>query len=80
MDHPGKINFSYFVGGLFYAKPMREARYVTMLDPIQRKYGALVAGLCYAVALIGDITWSGAILAALGKVLLFASSLVLGLI
>ncbi|XP_023199201.1 high-affinity choline transporter 1-like isoform X3 [Xiphophorus maculatus] len=29
----------FFVAGLFFAKPMRSKRYVTMLDPFQNRYG-----------------------------------------
>ena len=46
---------------------MREAGYVTMLDPIQRKYGQRMGGLLYLPALSGDLFWSAAILSALGK-------------
>ncbi|CAL8331927.1 unnamed protein product [Boreogadus saida] len=30
---------TFFLGGLFFAKPMRAKRYVTMMDPFQRRYG-----------------------------------------
>jgi high affinity choline transporter 7 len=37
-----------------------------MLDPFQDKYGSRMGGLMYIPALLGEIFWSGAILAALG--------------
>ena len=55
-----------FVGGLFFAQRMREHGYVTMLDPFTRKYGERMGGLIYIPALLGEVFWSGAILAALG--------------
>lgn len=39
---------------------------MTMLDPFQEKYGSCVGGLMYIPALLGEIFWSSAILAALG--------------
>ena len=45
---------------------MRSRKYVTMLDPFQEKYGSRMGGLMYIPALLGEIFWSGAILAALG--------------
>ena len=53
--------------GIFFAKPMREAGYVTMLDPFAARYGDVTAALIYIPAVMGDLFWSGAILAALGK-------------
>jgi len=38
-----------------------------MLDPFQRKYGERMGGLLYIPALMGEVFWSAAILAALGK-------------
>lgn len=45
---------------------MREAGYVTMLDPFQTKFGERMGGLLFVPALCGEIFWSAAILAALG--------------
>ena len=57
----------YYAGGLFFANKMRTEGYVTMLDPFQRKYGERMGGLLYIPALLGEVFWSAAILAALGK-------------
>ncbi|WP_132325834.1 sodium:solute symporter family protein [Pseudobacteriovorax antillogorgiicola] len=57
---------SLLLGGLFFAKKMREENYVTMLDPFEKKYGAKVSGLLFIPALIGEVFWSAAILTALG--------------
>lgn len=56
----------HFVGGIFFAKKMRDAGYVTMLDPFQQKFGERMGGLLFIPALCGEIFWSAAILAALG--------------
>jgi len=59
--------FWTLTGGLFFANKMRSQGYVTMLDPFQRKYGERMGGLLYIPALMGEVFWSAAILAALGK-------------
>ena len=57
---------SLVIGGLLFARPMRDAGYVTMLDPFQYKYGQRMGGLLFIPALLGEVFWSAAILAALG--------------
>lgn len=53
-------------GGIAFAKIMRKREYFTMIDPFQEKYGPRMGGLLYIPALLGDIFWGAAILAALG--------------
>lgn len=60
---------SLFIGGFFFAKKMRSQGYVTMLDPFSQKYGERMGGLLYIPALLGEVFWSAAILAALGATL-----------
>ncbi|KAL7055628.1 hypothetical protein AAHC03_022868 [Spirometra sp. Aus1] len=57
---------SLVVGGLFFANKMRSFGYVTMLDPLQKKYGEAMCGLLFIPALLGEIFWSAATLSALG--------------
>ena len=57
------------------AKKMREAEYITMLDPLQVKYGKIMGGILYLPALFGETLWSASILAALGATL----SVILGI-
>ena len=52
---------------MFFAKPMRDARYVTMLDPLQNVFGKRWGAMLYFPALAGETLWSAAILSALGK-------------
>ncbi|KAK3709178.1 hypothetical protein RRG08_030857 [Elysia crispata] len=60
---------SLVFGGLFYANRMRSEGYVTMLDPFQIKYGERMGGLLFIPALMGEVFWTAAILAALGSTL-----------
>ena len=53
-------------GGTFFAKKMRESRYVTMIDPFTQKYGRWGA-LQALPAAMSEIFWSASILGALGK-------------
>ncbi|XP_034538135.1 high-affinity choline transporter 1-like [Notolabrus celidotus] len=57
---------SFIIGGLVFAKPMRERNFVTMLDPFHAKYGkVLTAGLCLASLMI-DMFWMPSTLISLG--------------
>ena len=53
--------------GLFFAKQMRMANYVTIIDPFQIKYGKRMGGIIFLSAVLGELLWCSAILAALGK-------------
>ena len=46
---------------------MRSEGYVTMLDPLQDKFGERMGGLLFLPALCGEVFWSAAILGALGE-------------
>lgn len=63
----GVLRGFFFVGGLFFAKPMRSKGYVTMLDPFQQLYGKRMGGLLFIPALMGEMFWAAAIFSALGK-------------
>ena len=73
MNHPSRFYVLYFLiyilGGMFFAKIMRRKRYVTMLDPLQEKYGNWMGGVLYIPAFLGETMWSAAILGALGSTL-----------
>ncbi|XP_069169304.1 high-affinity choline transporter 1 isoform X1 [Procambarus clarkii] len=60
---------SLTLGGLFFAGKMREARYMTILDPLQDRYGPRWGAMLYLPALVGETLWSASILAALGSTL-----------
>ncbi|XP_038124688.1 high-affinity choline transporter 1 isoform X1 [Cyprinodon tularosa] len=72
---PPAYALSFFIGGLFFAKQMRSKRYVTMLDPFEKRYGRAFTVTLLLPALISDILWVACILAALGGTM----SIILGL-
>ncbi|KAM7396667.1 hypothetical protein PAMP_019691 [Pampus punctatissimus] len=72
---PPAYLINFLLGGLFFAKPMRSKRYVTMLDPFQHRYGNMFTTALLLPALAGDILWVACILAALGGTM----SIILGL-
>ncbi|WP_202080401.1 sodium:solute symporter family protein [Caldalkalibacillus salinus] len=63
---PWGYGLSLIIGGIFYARIMRRYEFMTMLDPLEVRYGKKVAGFLYLPALLGELFWSGAILTALG--------------
>lgn len=54
-------------GGLFFAKPMRDQMYVTMMDPFQIKYGNLLSGALVLPSLMMDLLWVASTLLSLGE-------------
>ncbi|KAM3862850.1 high-affinity choline transporter 1-like [Diretmus argenteus] len=44
-------------GGLVFAKPMRDRKYVTMIDPFQIKYGKVPAAALSLASLFMDVIW-----------------------
>ncbi|XP_036933316.1 high-affinity choline transporter 1-like isoform X1 [Acanthopagrus latus] len=57
---------SLVAGGLFFAKRMRDRKYVTMMDPFQIKYGNLISGVLSVALLISDMLWVTGTLIGLG--------------
>jgi high affinity choline transporter 7 len=51
---------------LFFAKKIRSFGFTTFIDVFENKYGKKTAAILFIPALIGEIFWSAAILAALG--------------
>ncbi len=66
---PWGFALSLVVGGLFFARPMHQRGYTTLLDPFQEHYGYGLTALLYVPALIGEIFWSASVLTALGMTL-----------
>ncbi|XP_056265574.1 high-affinity choline transporter 1-like [Pseudoliparis swirei] len=58
---------SFIIGGLFFAGPMRERTYVTMMDPFQIKYGKVPMTLFAVASLVTDILWVTTTLIGLGS-------------
>lgn len=63
--------FSHFQGGFLLAKPMREKRCVTMLDPFQAKYGRVVSVGMSLTSLMTEIICVPTTLIALGESVIF---------
>uniref|UniRef100_A0A8C9ZHN6 High-affinity choline transporter 1-like n=1 Tax=Sander lucioperca TaxID=283035 RepID=A0A8C9ZHN6_SANLU len=63
---PVTAAMSFIVGGLFFAKTMRDKKYVTMMDPFQIKYGNAISGVLSVALLISDIIWVTGTLIGLG--------------
>ncbi|KAG7274185.1 hypothetical protein CRUP_004655 [Coryphaenoides rupestris] len=62
-------SFILFQGGFVFTKPMRDRRFVTMLDPFHIKYGKGVACLFTIISLITDLIWGATSLIPLGAVM-----------
>lgn len=60
---------SLSLGGIFFARKMRDAQYITMLDPLQNCFGQRWGAMLYLPALAGETLWSASILSALGSTL-----------
>ncbi len=60
---------SLIIGGLVFARPMRNRGYRTMLDLFEQHHGPRIAAALFVPALIGDLFWTAAILSALGSTL-----------
>jgi len=63
---PWGYALSLVVGGLFFARKMRNYGFKTMLDPLSQRYGKNMCAVLFLPALSGEIFWSAAILTALG--------------
>ncbi|KAL1479635.1 hypothetical protein MTO96_051693 [Rhipicephalus appendiculatus] len=57
---------SLVLGGSFFAKKMRKARAITMLDPLQRHYGRWMGVLLCLPAVCAELFWTATMLAAIG--------------
>ncbi|CAC5390888.1 SLC5A7 [Mytilus coruscus] len=63
---PFGIFIGLILGGLLFAKKMRDHNYLTMLDPCQEVYGNALVFMVYLASLCGDVFWTASILSALG--------------
>jgi len=63
---PWGYSISLVLGGLFFARTMRRRSFTTLLDAFSTRYGEKIGAWLYLPALLGEVFWSSAILAALG--------------
>lgn len=66
---PIAYNIGVIVAAIIYAPKVRAARYTTIFDPIQKKYGNRMGGVLFFPEMCGELFWEAAILAALGTTL-----------
>ncbi|XP_068183373.1 high-affinity choline transporter 1-like [Antennarius striatus] len=63
---PVAATVAFITGGLFFAEPMREKKYVTMMDPFHIKYGDRLSGLLSVAPLMSEVIWVTSTLISLG--------------
>ncbi|WP_173918291.1 sodium:solute symporter family protein [Halobacillus sp. Marseille-Q1614] len=63
---PWGYALSLIIGGIFFARKMRRYEFMTIIDPLEQRFGKKMAGVLYIPALLGEMFWSAAILTALG--------------
>lgn len=63
---PWGYALSLIIGGLFFARRMREREYTTLLDPLAERFGVKMGAVLSLPAVCGEVFWSAAILTALG--------------
>ncbi|XP_015244276.1 PREDICTED: high affinity choline transporter 1-like [Cyprinodon variegatus] len=76
---PLQMSLSFIIGGLFFAKPMRDKKYITMMDPFQKKYGKTLTGLLAVVPFVSEVMWVPVTLISLGVTVSVFSDLPLSL-
>jgi high affinity choline transporter 7 len=60
------FGISLLLGGLFFARRMRELEYATLIDPFEARFGKTWAAVLFLPAMFGEVVWGGALLIALG--------------
>ncbi|XP_059184193.1 high-affinity choline transporter 1-like [Centropristis striata] len=63
---PLQTSISFIIGGLFFAKPMRENNYISMMDPFKRKYGKALTAVLAIIPVITEVVWIPTLLISLG--------------
>jgi high affinity choline transporter 7 len=58
---------SLIIGGLFFARRMRQLEFHTLVDPFEARYGAKWAVVLLLPAIMAEVFWSAELLVALGS-------------
>ncbi|XP_069112295.1 high-affinity choline transporter 1-like [Argopecten irradians] len=66
---PIGYNIGMALGGIFIAPKVRAARFTTIVDPFQVKYGPKMGSILFVSEFFGDVFWEAAIFGALGTTL-----------
>jgi solute carrier family 5 (high affinity choline transporter), member 7 len=61
------FGISLILGGLFFARRMREREFTTLIDPFEARFGRRWAAVLSLPALLAEIFWSAELLVALGS-------------
>ncbi|MBL8208231.1 MAG: sodium:solute symporter family protein [Blastocatellia bacterium] len=61
------FGISLILGGLFFAKVMRQHEFTTLIDPFEARFGKGWAMVLFVPALLGEVFWSAELLVAVGS-------------
>lgn len=61
------FGISLILGGLFFARRMRQLGYTTLIDPFESRFGKHWAAVLFIPAMLGEVFWSAELLAAIGS-------------
>ncbi len=63
------FGISLILGGLFFAKRMRQFEFTTLIDPFEARFGKQWAAVLFIPAMLGEVFWSAELLVAVGSTL-----------
>lgn len=61
------FGISLILGGLFFARVMRQHGFTTLIDPLEARFGRWWAAVLFLPALAGELFWSAELLVAIGS-------------
>lgn len=61
------FGISLILGGLFFARTMRQHGFTTLIDPFEARFGRRWAAVLFLPALAGELFWSAELLVAIGS-------------
>jgi high affinity choline transporter 7 len=61
------FGISLILGGLFFAKRMRQFEFTTLIDPFEARFGKYWAAVLFLPAMMGEVFWSAELLVAIGS-------------
>lgn len=61
------FGISLILGGLFFARRMRQLEFTTLIDPFESRFGKRWALVLFIPAMLGEVFWSAELLAAIGS-------------
>src|SRR3954452_15642427 len=61
------FGFSLVIGGIFFARRMRELKFNTLIDPFESRFGKQWAVVLFIPAMLAEVFWSAELLVAIGS-------------